>query len=298
MDLSVPPSFPRVAIDVPPELADDACCSVFELGASGVEVRDQTTLERASAPETVTMLVSFLTNEDAVEAIKALPSAWNPRRDDVIGDTWRDSWKEHFHPFHLTEQIVVRPPWEPFEPGHGEHVLEMDPGRAFGTGLHATTRLVAHALQKDAHRFAGKEVLDVGCGTGVLSLCALVLGAQRALAVDNDPDAISATRENAERNKLGSRVSVRCDNTIAWIDKTFPVVVANIEATVLISMAEALCRAVAPGGLLILSGILKEQAEQVSLAFAALVPIEVSHDSGWVAIAFDAACDAVCEACP
>jgi len=205
----------------------------------------------------------------------------------VVGDAWRDGWKEHFKPFHLTPRIVIRPPWVPFEATADVHVLEMDPGRAFGTGLHPTTRLVARSMEKNAARLAGTTVLDVGCGSGVLALCALVLGAEGARAVDNDPEAAIVTRENAERNGLGHRVEA--DTTdVAVVEASFPFVVANIEARVLIPMAGALAARVAPGGLLVLSGVLREQVDDVVAAYGVLRVIEVLDETGWVAIELEA----------
>jgi ribosomal protein L11 methyltransferase len=281
------PRFPRVALDVPTDLADEVSFDLFEMSATGVEVRDGTTLEQASVPGTVTLLASFSTEQEAASAIEHLSASWNPRRDDVVGDAWRDGWKEHFKPFYLTPSIVIRPPWVPFEASAGVHVLEMDPGRAFGTGLHPTTRLVARSLEKNAGRLAGTTVLDVGCGSGVLAFCALVLGAKRARAVDNDPEAAIVTRENAERNGLGHRVEA--DTTdVAAVEASFPFVVANIEARVLIPMAGALVARVATGGLLVLSGVLQEQVDDVVAAYGALRVIEVLDESGWVAIELEA----------
>jgi len=281
------PRFPRVALDVPTDLADEVSFDLFEMSATGVEVRDGTTLEQASVPGTVTLLASFSTEQEAASAIEQLSASWNPRRDDVVGDAWRDGWKEHFKPFHLTPRIVIRPPWVPFEATADVHVLEMDPGRAFGTGLHPTTRLVARSMEKNAARLAGTTVLDVGCGSGVLALCALVLGAEGARAVDNDPEAAIVTRENAERNGLGHRVEA--DTTdVAVVEASFPFVVANIEARVLIPMAGALAARVAPGGLLVLSGVLREQVDDVVAAYGVLRVIEVLDETGWVAIELEA----------
>lgn len=281
------PRFPRVALDVPAEVADDVAFELFDLGARGVEQRDDTTLDAAVQQGGVLLLASFASDHEADSACSVLDPSFNPRRDDVVGDAWRDGWKEHFRPFALTPRIVIRPPWMEAEAAPGGFVLVMDPGRAFGTGLHATTRLVAQAIERNAARLAGRQVLDVGCGSGVLALCALVHGAAVVRAVDNDPEAVSATRENAQRNGFASRVDADTKDVRA-MDRSFPFVVANIETRVLVPMAESLCRCVEPGGTLVLSGILQDQVGSILEAYAPLRHLETFEDGGWVALAFRA----------
>jgi ribosomal protein L11 methyltransferase len=277
--------FPRVVVDVACELADEVSFGFFELGASGVEVRDGMTLDRASVDGTVTLLASFATDQEADRVCGELDPGWNPRRDDVLGDAWRDGWKEHFRPFSLTPSILIRPPWVEVQDADDMHVLVMDPGRAFGTGLHATTRLVAQSIERNG--VDGLEVLDVGCGSGVLALCALALGARRVRAVDNDPEAVSATLENAQRNGFVSHVDA--DTTdVGEIERSYPFVVANIETRVLIPMAEGLKRRVECGGTLVLSGILRDQASDVLEAYQPFVCIGRFEDSGWIALEFRA----------
>jgi len=278
-----PPRFPRIAVDVDPTISDDISVNLFDMGATGVEVRDSTTPASGALPNRVTLLASFASNSDADLAIGQLNPQDNPRRDDVVGDAWRDSWREHFRPFHLTARIVVQPPWYTYEARDGEHVLVMDPGRAFGTGLHPTTRLVARSLEDAAGKLQGSDVLDVGCGSGVLGFCALMMGALRVRAVDIDPDAVMTTRENAERNGFSDRVVVDGQN-VAAINASYPVVLANIEARVLAAMASNLKECVASEGLLILSGVLEEQADEVVAAFEGMSLVRILRDTGWVAI--------------
>ncbi|HPB97805.1 MAG TPA: 50S ribosomal protein L11 methyltransferase [Polyangiaceae bacterium] len=283
MNASSPPRFPRVALDVPAPLADEISYGLFDLHATGVEIRDHTTWEQARVDGTVTLLASFSSDDEATQAIAHLAAEWNPRRDDVLGDAWRDSWKEHFQPFLLTPHIAIRPPWAPAEPRPGVHWLEMDPGRAFGTGLHPTTRLVAQSMNNLAPRLTDCTILDVGCGSGVLSLCALVLGAKHARAVDNDPDAVAVTLENALRNDLAHRITADTSD-VATIESSYPFIVANIEARVLIPMAEPIVRRLAPAGIVVLSGILRTQVDEVIAAYGALRLRQTMAESDWVAI--------------
>jgi ribosomal protein L11 methyltransferase len=289
MSTSEPPRYPYVAIDVSEEEADEAGALLFELGAAGVEQRDATTLTRGASGK-VTLVASFEREEDAREATIELPQAWSPRVEEVVGDAWRDEWKKHFEPFRVCAGVVVRPPWREHAAAPGEHVVVLEPGRAFGTGLHETTSLVAEALAEA--ELAGVTVLDVGCGSGVLTLIALALGAARARAVDVDPDAVAVTRENADRN--GVRDRVEADETpVGSLAGRYPVVLANIEAKTLVELAAALVARVAPGGLLVLSGILSadaapSQLADVRRAFSVLREERVRGKGEWVAVSMRA----------
>ncbi len=287
------PRFPFVAVDVDPDDADVASSNLFDLGAQGVEERDGTTLVKG-APGKVTLVASFASHEEANAAIAELDPGLNPRLQEIVGDAWRDAWKEHFRPFAITPSIVIRPPWEAYAEKPGEQILVLEPGRAFGTGLHETTSLVAGALERHAGELAGKTILDVGCGSGILALVAITLGAARARAVDNDPEAAEVTRENATRNGLEEQVT--CDTaSLGEITERFPVVVANIEARVLVPMAPELGAKVAPGGLLVLSGILVPQKDEVRAAYARFALEDAPSKGEWIALALrapDAAPDA------
>jgi ribosomal protein L11 methyltransferase len=260
------PRYPFVHVDVAPDDVDEISALLFELGAEGVEERDETTLAKSAASGKITLVGAFSTREDADQAILELDAALSPRYEEVVGDGWRDAWKEHYKPYAIAEGLVVRPPWEAYEAKPGEKVLELEPGRAFGTGLHETTRLVVQAIKKYASESKGKLVIDVGCGSGILALAALTLGAERAIAIYNDPDVIDVTRENAARNGLAARIDASTTD-VAALSATAPLVLANIEAHVLIPMAPALIERVEPGGLLFLSGVLVPQTQSVQAAY-------------------------------
>lgn len=285
------PRYPYVHVDVAPEMVDETSGLLFELGAEGVEERDEGTLAKSASTGKVTLVAAFATREDAEGAIAEL-AALSPRYEEIVGDTWRDAWKEHYRPFTIARAphprevmtVVVRPPWEAYQPASTERVLELEPGRAFGTGLHETTRLVAQALADHAHELAGATVLDVGCGSGVLALVALALGASRAVAVDVDPEAIDVTRENAARNGMIERLEASV-TPIEAVALVAPVVVANIEARVLIPMAAELTRHVAPGGLLLLSGVLVPQRDDVRAAYPDMELIASPEMGEWTLLA-------------
>ncbi len=283
------PTFHQVLVDVDEVDRDAASGVLFSLGATGLEERDATTLARATAGK-VTFVASFEDEAAAEEARAALSQEWSPRVHVIVGDAFRDEWKKFFHPFTLCPGVVVRPPWEPYEAKQGERVLELEPGRAFGTGLHETTSLVADALVSHRGELTGAHVLDVGCGSGILSLLALLLGATHVRGLDIDPDAVEVTRENAARNGVGDRVLADTAD-VGATEGTFGVVLANIEARVLVPLADAIMGRTAPGGLLVLSGVLapdavpaNDQLDEVKRAYRAFELLEVSRKGEWVAI--------------
>lgn len=275
------PRYPFVHVDVAADDVDETSALLFELGAEGVEERDETTLAKNAASGKVTLVAAFATRAEADQAVAELEPALSPRYEEVVGDAWRDAWKDHYKPYAIADGLVVRPPWEPYNAQPGETVLELEPGRAFGTGLHETTRLVARAIKAHEDEVRGKLAIDVGCGSGILALAAVALGAARAIAVDNDPEAIDVTRENAARNALTERV-LASTTDVAALDVTAPLVVANIEARVLIPMAEDLKRRVEPGGLLLLSGILVPQKDEVRAAYADMELLSAPSLGEWV----------------
>jgi ribosomal protein L11 methyltransferase len=283
--MSETPRYPYVAIDVAEEEAEEAGALLFELGAGGVEQRDATTLARGATGK-VTLVGSFEREEDARAAASELPAEWAPRVEEIVGDAWRDEWKKHFDPFRVCRGVVVRPPWREAQPAPGERVIVLEPGRAFGTGLHETTSLVAEVLAETP--LQGATVLDVGCGSGILALVALALGAARARAIDVDPDAVAVTHENAERNGLANRLSAD-ETPVGAVRESYPVVLANIESKTLVELAPSLSARVAPAGLLVLSGILAPdvapaQIDDVRRAFAALKERDVRRKGEWIAV--------------
>jgi len=279
------PRYPFVSIQVPESLAEVGSEQLFELGAMGVEVRDTTTFQRAPTDD-VMLIGAFAEVEQAEDAAKAFDSELNPQVTYLEDDSWRDEWKKYFEPFSLSPHIVIRPPWRPApDVAQDVCVIEMEPGRAFGTGLHASTALVAQLLDDARDSLAGCTMLDVGCGSGILSLIALALFASHVRAIDVDADAIAVTYENADRNGVVSKITA--DNMpVDALSSSYPVVAANIQADVLIPMAPALAKATRAHGILIVSGILVPQGAGVLQAFAPFYDLEQQKVQGeWVAFA-------------
>ena len=185
---------------------------------------------------------------------------------------WRDAWKRYFQVSRLTRQFVVVPSWERFAPGADDVVIDLDPGMAFGTGTHASTRLVLEEIQALADRpdaIAPARILDVGCGSGILAIAAVKRWpAASCVAVDNDPLAVAATIENATRNAVADRIAASARG-LDELGEAFPLVLANIQAHVLRALQDALIACTAPGGTLILSGLLTPQAQPLADEFVA-----------------------------
>jgi ribosomal protein L11 methyltransferase len=204
-------------------------------------------------------------------------------------EEWRDIWKQFFRATRVSPRFTVRPTWDPGQALQGEFVINLDPGRAFGTGAHPSTRLVIALAEQLAiahphiHRF-----LDLGCGSGILSITAARLWPDaHGLAVDNDPEATACSAENFERNQITS-----VDILTGTIDDTlglFDVILANIQADVLCALAPLLKAKLAPSGNVILSGILTEQADEVAAAYAreGFLLSQRQDEAEWAGLQFD-----------
>ena len=206
---------------------------------------------------------------------------------------WAEAWKAHFPVLRVGRRLVIRPTWRRHHREPDDVVLALDPGMAFGTGLHPSTRLCLAALEVVAGRgrLDGARVLDVGCGSGILAIAATRLGARSALGVDTDPIAIDSTIANVRRNRLtklvgASRGSVPV-NTMLWRQwGPFDLVLANLIASLLIELAPALAASVRPGGRLLASGIFIDRESEVVAAFEqlGLRIVDREHHTEWVVL--------------
>jgi len=197
---------------------------------------------------------------------------------------WASAWRSYFKPVEVGN-IFVKPSWEDLETTPGQVVVEINPGMAFGTGNHPTTQLCLLALQKFIH--GGERVLDVGTGSGVLSIAAAKLGAAQVTATEADPVAAEAARENVHGNGVDANVCIVESQSPASATGEFDLVLANITADAIIGLAAELAHALAPGGFLVASGITGERAQEVGrfLARAGLEIVDKTDDDGWVALA-------------
>lgn len=197
---------------------------------------------------------------------------------------WTAAWRETIPILHLGRRVVIKPSWRTYTPAPDEVVLELDPGMAFGTGLHATTQLCVETLETLIQ--PGLRVLDLGTGTGILAFAAAKLGAGEVVAVDNDYNAIAVARQNARANGLERAIQL-IHGSLPEATGSYDLVLANILAPIIIQMAGAgLAQRVAPGGALIASGILAEQAAAVVAAIenAGLHVTDRRQKDDWVAL--------------
>lgn len=200
---------------------------------------------------------------------------------EVDGDGHLDAWRAWAAPVRAGRRVVLVPAWQSAPTTADDDLaIVLDPGRAFGSGSHPSTRLAVAALED--RLVPGDDVLDVGCGSGVLAVVACRLGAASALAIDTDPAALTATRENATANGVADVVVVE-STVLSDIDRTFDLVMANIGAQVLRELAAGLAGCVRPGGWLVLSGLLVAQADEVVAAFPMFSEVERGVEEGWVA---------------
>jgi ribosomal protein L11 methyltransferase len=200
---------------------------------------------------------------------------------------WGEKWKRFFKPTQVTSRVVIKPPWSSFRPKKDEVSIVINPGMAFGTGTHATTKLCIRALEKGLRK-KGLSVLDVGAGSGILSILAGRMGAGEVLGVDTDEVAVKVARENVRQNQVSDLVKIR-KGSIGHIRKQFDVVVANIDLRGLRKMRQSLLRHLKRKGLLILSGLLAREGDRVRkyyLETGHLRWAQSTREGEWVCLTF------------
>lgn len=202
---------------------------------------------------------------------------------------WSENWKVHFKPFEVIPGVIIAPTWEDYQAKENELVIEMDPGMAFGTGHHPTTSMSIALIKKAVEELGSCSVVDVGTGTGVLGMAALLLGAQEVYGVDNDIEAVCAAADNIKHNGLSDRFRVSSED-VADTKGPYSLVVANIIHDVLIMMKDDLIRLTGENGQIVLSGLLQgEQVENIINVFTAKGELELIDREGlgeWGAVRF------------
>lgn len=225
---------------------------------------------------------------DVEAAVAHLSHIWpvipGPTFREVFAQDWTATWKEQIPVIHLGNRIVIKPSWRTYQAKADEIVVEMDPGMAFGSGLHPTTRLCVAALEDLVH--PEMSLLDLGTGTGILAMVAAKLGAHPILAIDNDRDAVVAARRNIRANQLSSEITIR-HGTHTDVADAYDIVMANILTPVIVDMAASgLAERMRMGGVLVASGILDTQTEEVTEALhrASLRVTDQRQQDEWVAV--------------
>ncbi|MCB9521784.1 MAG: 50S ribosomal protein L11 methyltransferase [Myxococcales bacterium] len=274
---------------VPTEMAEAAAWLLAEVLDSAVEVQDAGTLPGGAGEDAARVVMRFF--EPPAETVPAqvaqvlaqlgLPETpLEARRTE--DDGWKDAWKAWFHRQPLSARLWVRPPWEADGPAPAKTVV-IDPGLAFGTGSHATTRAAATVLDELLAEGPPTTLLDVGAGSAILAIGAALLG-HRAVGVEIDPTAVENARDNVALNGVTEQVTLHV-GSVDVVDGPFPVVVANIIAPILIELAPEITARVTDHGTLVLSGLLTSQEAAVRAAYPAFDVLERRiQDGDWLAL--------------
>ncbi len=206
----------------------------------------------------------------------------NTRFRKVSEQDWANEWKQYFHVTHVGKSLVIKPSWEEYEAKEGEHVIEIDPGMAFGTGTHHTTNMMMERLEKVIT--PDSTVFDVGTGSGILAIAAAMLGAKSVKAVDIDAVAVRVAKENVADNGLSEQIEVREGDLLHGTEGKADVIIANIIADIVIMLLQDIPQKLNDDGVLLASGIIEERMLDVEAAAQAqgLYVDAVDHRGGWV----------------
>jgi ribosomal protein L11 methyltransferase len=266
---------------------------VWELGAVGVVEEDigpGRARLRAFFPETADTDALAKSLDIYLGGLESMgfPRADRPDMAEVTDDNWAEAWRAHFAPFPVGRRFIVAPPWETSPPGD-RMVLVLEPGRAFGTGQHGSTASCVEVLEGVVERARPSRALDIGTGSGILALAAAMLGVTDVLAVDSDPDAITAASANVPRNRLEGRVRCAVVDALDLAEEPVPLVLANLLAAAHRTLAPRYARLVTSGGTLIAGGCLDAEADDVMAALTAqgFRPVSAASVEGWTALALE-----------
>jgi ribosomal protein L11 methyltransferase len=282
------PEYTEVTLVTHPEAVEGLTDILLGLGASGVVVerRPLNLVVTAYLPRQDSMEASVRAIRDRLRALEKQGLRIGPG---TIGlrtlgaEAWSEAWKDHFKVQRIAPSLVIAPSWEQYEPRPGEAVVVLDPGTAFGTGGHPTTRLCLRGLVE--HIRPGDRVADVGCGSGILAVTAAVLGAREVIATDSDASALSVALTNARRNQVDEQIRVLKSDLLPQDLGWFDLIVSNITATEIGRLAERLPSSLAPNGRFIASGFLKTSVPMIedALARSGIALIATPSEEGWAA---------------
>lgn len=302
----------ELSIHTTEEALEPVANILHEAGASGVVIEDSEVLRRdesqnqlselyglnpADYPEEGVIVKAYLqVNSFLADKIEEIKTAINNllAYDIDVGlgtittlevheEDWAHAWKKYYKPTKITDRITIIPTWEEYTAKDGELIVELDPGMAFGTGTHPTTILAIKMLEQVIQ--GSEQVIDVGCGSGVLSITALKLGAERVLALDLDQVAVNATKQNVALNGFSSQVEVKQNNLLDGVELVADVIVANILAEVILRFIADAHRCLRTGGYFLTSGIIAKKQEEVKKALLAqdFAIVETFYQDDWVA---------------
>ncbi len=305
------------------EGVDILCASLMDIGIKGFAVKDaedfkeflenkdgkwdyiEDDLMNLSECETC-VTVYIPENEQGAEMFVSLRSLLKKMKendsDNIFGrleiesenvreEDWANNWKQYFKPLPVGDTLLIKPSWENYENNDGRIILEIDPASSFGTGQHNTTRLCLELLEKSMHN--GDRILDMGCGSGILSIGAMLMGADSVVAVDIEQNAVETAAENAQKNNIPfMKYTAYCGDVISnkeldeKIGEGYDMITANIVADVLIAMKDIFRKKIKDNGTLIISGIIVERKEEVvsAVAGAGFEVVNSAECEGWAAV--------------
>ena len=297
----MPDDWLELSIETPPEYVEPLVEIFHRYGEGGVAIEQPGGFnpdedEKPGVPDRVTVK-TYLPEDPTTDRRRAqidigvrlvahLAPVTELRERRVSQQEWQNSWKEFFHVLRVGKRIVICPTWRQHESQANEVLIQLDPGMAFGTGHHPTTRMCLEVIEQEL--MPGDRLLDLGCGSGILSIAAIKLGADRAVGFEIDPVAVGAGRANISLNGLSGEIEL-VHGTLPSPRapaQFFDFVVANISARVIIEMAGRIVECVAPGGKLLLSGIIDHHVEGVAEALASEGATigQRYQDDDWVAL--------------
>jgi ribosomal protein L11 methyltransferase len=275
----------KITLSTPPELVDPLSNFITETGAQGVsqEEPEPATLDdfpkSAEREELMAYFPADTTTENRITSLKAyiaslseiFPELGRPSfsTETITDPDWEEQWKKYFKPLRISKDIVVKPTWERYTPTGRDIVIEIDPGMAFGTGQHPSTRMCIKALEDILLKDRSIEkwkVLDVGTGTGILGISCAKLGAEKVVCLDIDSKAVEISRKNIAINRVEDRVEI-INEDVLMCDDTFDLILANLTAETLLKFRSHLISIVGTGGYLIISGIIDQDKTVIEEGF-------------------------------
>ncbi len=296
----------EITLSAPYELCDALSNFMEELGSQGVfqEEPDKNGFNDAGTADVAEAIKAYLPldseTDKKIDLLTAyignlselFPDMEKPSfsRKEIVDPDWAERWKKYFKPLKIGRNIIIKPTWERYTPTSRDIVIDIDPGMAFGTGQHPSTRLCIIAIEDIALKnrsFEKWSVLDIGCGTGILAICAAKIGAGSVAAVDLDPKAVEIAGTNASINGVADSVDI-INRDASMCDGTFELITANLTASTLINLQPTITTLMKPGGYLVASGIIDRDAKNVERIFQSdgVTLHETKVEEEWICYVF------------
>ena len=291
----------ELCVDVPPEFVEPISHIFYKYGYGGVSIESPADFnpdegEVAPVPETFSVR-TYIPKDDSTDERRAnieigvkLINHLHPieplKETEIKDEDWETNWKQYFHPIRVGRKLVICPTWQQYDSKQGDVIILLDPGMAFGTGHHPTTRMCMELLEDTI--VGGEKIIDLGCGSGILSVTAVKLGALSSIGFEIESNASKVAKENCVLNGVDESVEV-FNSTLPdyrYSEGDFDLALANISAKVIIELADHLTKGLRSGGKLILSGVLENALEDVRDVFEPLGVVfeKVMTDSDWTAV--------------